>query len=224
MKKKKIVLPTINKKTRFKSGSYFGSGSREPVRVAGVRLQPQRDGGGGTGSTSCGPCEGGRDGAGMTVVVSCDSCHSAGITLNAGGAMTGAMAVGGGTRGTDPDIPTGIWAWRSSRLTSEVVVSMSWADNDPRSRSILSSSMGMSMGAAGDRDRMESGPWVSWVVSGTSRSQSSIWMRPRNFSSVPANWCTLLSIVSIRWVVRAVSSATWSITLTHSSRAARQRF
>ena len=150
----------------------------------------------------------------MTAVVSCDPCGVAGIMLNAGRGMTEAMAVGGGARGADLDTPTGIWARRSSRLTSEVVVPMSWADDDPRSRSMSSSSMGTSMGAVGDRDRMESGPWVSRAVSGMSRSWSSIWMRSRNFSSVLANWCTLLSIVSIRWVICAVSSAIWSITLT----------
>lgn len=120
---------------------------------------------------------------------------------------------GGGTAGAGAGTGVGTGAGACilvSPCESEGVVRVSGAE-DPRSAS--SSSMGISRGVKGEADRVTSGigegdPSMS-LVSGTSRSRLSIWIRLRKFSSEPANRFTLLSMLSTLLLVRVVSSATF---------------
>src|SRR6266545_717406 len=91
-----------------------------------------------------------------------------------------------------------------------------------------SSSIGMSRyrGVEGEVDRVgpakRAGERRSLIllVSGTSRSLSSMLICPRKDSNAPVNQCTCPSIASNRWLVRVVSSAILSRAWTLASRTA----
>ena len=118
---------------------------------------------------------------------------------------------------TDPDAIDPAFCIRISPCISEGVVGVSCADNESMS-STSSMGTGSSTGVVGVTERVVGrGTGESRMWSGTSRSRSSMWMRPRNVSSAPANRLTLPSIASIRSLVWVVSSATLSMTLTRSS-------
>jgi hypothetical protein len=132
----------------------------------------------------------------------------------------GAAGVGAGTAGAGAGTGTGTGVGTGAGLfilvspcKSDGVVRVSGAEDDATPRSASSSSMGISRGVKGEADRVTSGigegdPSMS-LVSGTSRSRLSIWIRLRKFSSEPANRFTLLSMLSTLLLVRVVSSATF---------------
>jgi hypothetical protein len=137
-----------------------------------------------------------------------------------GEAGTGAARGVGSGDGTDPD-PEGIGTSILSTWWSEGVVRVP-ATDDRSGPVSSSSSMGKSMGVTGDAERVAGrrGAGERRMWSGTSRSRSSIWIRPRKVSSAPVKRVTLPSMASIRRLVRVVSSATWSKVFTRSSSAA----
>ena len=185
--------------------------------VAGVRLRLRILGrGGGRCSTSGTPIGGGPTVAvGVGAAIFWDPCGVAGIKLNDGaageagqlsaerreeekaargaGAGAGARAGVGIDWWADPDAEIGSAASiRTSVLMSDGVVRVSGTDDDPAPKSPSSSSMGKWRGVRGDTDRvMASRPGESATSSlfesGTSRSRSSIWIRPRKSSSWPPN-------------------------------------
>ena len=124
-----------------------------------------------------------------------------GLALTMVGASAGAGAV------ADSATPS-IWSsWGASDGVVEVLANA--ADSSS------SSSMGRKREMAGDGARMgifRGGGAASSMrlVSGTSRSRSSMLIRPRNDSSAPVNRSTWPSMVSIRWLVRMLNSATLS--------------
>ena len=141
----------------------------------------------------------------------------AGIKFTEGvGGRVGGGESGAGRSGLGTELPTGN-SIRMSSWASDGVVREACAEDDPRSKSASSSSIGSSERVDGEIGRR---PGDSRAVSGTRQSLSSIWIHLRNDSRAPANRPTLFSMLSIRWLVRAVSSATLSMTFTRSLRTA----
>jgi hypothetical protein len=212
--------------------------------AAGVRLRPRGTGGGGNSSwvTAGGGVKGigeGTAGFGLRMAKSWDPCGVAGMTWKVGaglavgvgaGARAGVGAAGAGTGTetdggimlgsggrTDPDLDPIGPTIRISSFNSEGV-DVPCTDEDPMRKSASSSSIGSSKTGEGDSERtVGRAAGDRRMLSGTSRSRSSIWIRPRKDSSAPANRLTLPSMTSIRRLVRVVSSATLPNAFTCSS-------